>query len=80
MSVANVTVRKPDDWEGITMERDEQLRQIARAGKQWKRILGRRIDMEGTCCVLPFLFWNYTDSTNSVRLSTVFGVCATLGG
>ena len=32
--------RKPVDG-------DRRLRRIARAGKQWKRTLGRRVDMEG---------------------------------
>lgn len=32
--------RKPIDG-------DRRLRRIARAGKQWKRTLGRRVDMEG---------------------------------
>lgn len=27
---------------------DRRLRRIARAGKQWKRTVGRRVDMEGT--------------------------------
>ena len=26
---------------------DRRLRRIARAGKQWKRTVGRRVDMEG---------------------------------
>ena len=54
MDIANMTVRGPEDWEAVKTARDAQLRQIARAGKQWKRTLGRRIDMEGTCYVLPF--------------------------
>ena len=29
------------------MDGDRRLRRIARAGKQWKRTLGRRVDMEG---------------------------------
>ncbi|KAN0094420.1 hypothetical protein V8E55_002707 [Tylopilus felleus] len=34
MDVANVTVRRMADWEAVKAERDTQLRQIARAGKQ----------------------------------------------
>ena len=49
MDAVNVTVRRPADWEAIQEERDAQLRQIARAGKQWKQTLGRTVDMEGTC-------------------------------
>ncbi|KAH0831320.1 glycosyltransferase family 90 protein [Lanmaoa asiatica] len=46
MDITNVTVRKTADWEAVMEERDAQLRQIARAGKQWKHTLGRTIDME----------------------------------
>ncbi|KAF8546751.1 glycosyltransferase family 90 protein [Imleria badia] len=46
MDVANVTVRGTADWEAVKEERDAQLRQIARAGKQWKQTLGRTVDME----------------------------------
>ena len=48
MGVTNVTVQRPEDWEAITMKRDEQLQQIARARKQWKWTLGRAVDMESS--------------------------------
>ena len=31
-----------------SVDGDRRLRRIARAGKQWKRTIGRRVDMEGT--------------------------------
>ncbi|KAF8452826.1 glycosyltransferase family 90 protein [Boletus edulis BED1] len=46
MAVANMTVEKTAKWETVQKERDTQLRQIARAGKQWKHTLGRTVDME----------------------------------
>jgi len=46
MDVANVTVGRAADWEAVKEERDAQLRQIARAGKQWKQTIGRTVDME----------------------------------
>ena len=49
MDVANVTVRRMADWEAVKAERDTQLRQIARAGKQWKQTMGRTVDLEGPC-------------------------------
>jgi hypothetical protein len=48
MDVANVTVGRAADWEAVKEERDAQLRQIARAGKQWKQTIGRTVDMEGS--------------------------------
>lgn len=48
MDIANVTVQRTADWQAAKEERDAQLRQIARAGKQWKHTLGRTIDMEGS--------------------------------
>lgn len=49
LDASNVTVKTAADWKALGIERDGQLRQIARAGKQWKNTLGRRIDMEGWC-------------------------------
>ena len=49
MDVENATVRRPAHLEAVKEERDTQLQQIARAGKQWKRTLGRVVDMEGPC-------------------------------
>ncbi|KAG8216196.1 glycosyltransferase family 90 protein [Butyriboletus roseoflavus] len=45
MKIANTTVRRTE-WEAMKDERDAQLRQIARAGKQWRKTIGRTIDME----------------------------------
>lgn len=35
-----------------SVEGDRRLRRIARAGKQWKKTIGRTIDMEGLCISL----------------------------
>jgi len=43
---ASQTVPEPADWEAVQRERDGQLRQIARAGKQWKHTIGRTVDLE----------------------------------
>lgn len=34
-----------------SVEGDKRLRRIARAGKQWKKTIGRKIDMEGQSCI-----------------------------
>ncbi len=39
-------VIQPRD-EHMSQEADRQLRRIARAGKQWKKTMGRAIDMDG---------------------------------
>ena len=83
MNIANTTVQKTAEWEAVKEERDVQLRQIARAGKQWKNTIGRKIDMEGSsfldspcaCRVASRL----ADLTNSVCLSIVLGICEALG-
>lgn len=48
MNIANATARRTADWEAVKEKRDAELRQIARAGKQWKHTLGRTVDMEGS--------------------------------
>ena len=39
------------------MDADRRLKRIARAGKEWKRTMGRKVDMEGRCCFLLFFFF-----------------------
>ena len=41
----------------LNSEGDRRLRRIARAGQQWKRSIGRRVDMEGMFCVFISLFF-----------------------
>ena len=36
-------------------EGDSHLRRIARAGKQWKKTIGRTVDMEGQSVIMSFL-------------------------
>lgn len=79
MDAANLMVQKPADWEAVRRERDGQLRQIAKAGKQWRNTLGRTIDMEGSCRFFPVVLEFWVDLMNSVRLSTMPGVCEALG-
>ncbi|KAG6380428.1 glycosyltransferase family 90 protein [Boletus reticuloceps] len=54
---ANVAVPGTAEWEAVKRERDAQLRQIAKAGKQWKQTVGRRDDMEGECHILRLSLW-----------------------
>ncbi|KAL4061999.1 glycosyltransferase family 90 protein [Scleroderma citrinum] len=46
LRVANTTESLTADINTIRSNGDRQLRQIARAGKQWKRTMGRTVDME----------------------------------
>jgi len=39
------------------MDADRRLKRIARAGKEWKRTMGRKVDMEGRCSFLFFSFF-----------------------
>jgi len=34
-----------------SVEADRRLKRIARAGKEWKRTMGRKVDMEGELCL-----------------------------
>ncbi|KIM53983.1 glycosyltransferase family 90 protein [Scleroderma citrinum Foug A] len=46
LQAANMTGTLAADISTIRANGDRQLRQIARAGKQWKRTMGRTVDME----------------------------------
>ncbi|KAI0943637.1 hypothetical protein AcW1_002755 [Taiwanofungus camphoratus] len=46
LHAANSTVLQIAPSERRTIDGDRRLRRIARAGKQWKRTIGRRVDME----------------------------------
>ena len=37
-----------------SVDADRRLKRIARAGKEWKRTMGRKVDMEGRCSFLFF--------------------------
>jgi len=37
------------------LDGDAQLRRIARAGRQWKMTLGRKVDMEGELSVISIM-------------------------
>lgn len=47
LHAANATVLYMPAEKRKTIDGDRRLRRIARAGKQWKRTMGRRVDMEG---------------------------------
>ncbi|KAF8838709.1 glycosyltransferase family 90 protein [Paxillus ammoniavirescens] len=46
IEIANATSPTTNDWRARKKEGDDQLRRIARAGKQWKKTIGRTADME----------------------------------
>ncbi|KAI0649897.1 capsular associated protein [Trametes meyenii] len=46
LRAANATVLYMPSEKRKTIDGDRRLRRIARAGKQWKRTIGRRVDME----------------------------------
>jgi len=58
------------DISTIRANGDRQLRQIARAGKQWKRTIGRTVDMEGS--FFRFLF-TYTKA--DMMAAYVYRLC-----
>ena len=47
LKAANSTTLQLPRSQRRPIDGDRRLRRIARAGKQWKRTLGRRVDMEG---------------------------------
>lgn len=59
---------------------DRRLRRIARAGKQWKRVLGRRVDMEGEFLANDSVMTLSDSLCRSVRLQACFGVRQTVVG
>ena len=56
LQAANATVLYMPPEKRKTIDGDRRLRRIARAGKQWKRTMGRRVDMEGVSLGLPLLY------------------------
>ena len=57
LRAANATALSIPPEQRRTVDGDRRLRRIARAGKQWKRTIVRRVDMEGAyltlACRLP---------------------------
>jgi hypothetical protein len=47
LETANSTLADVPIKSRRSVEGDKRLRRIARAGKQWKKTIGRKIDMEG---------------------------------
>jgi len=66
------------------VDADRRLKRIARAGKEWKRTMGRKVDMEGRCCFL--LFFLFCEGMLiffflvSVCVSSMYRVGAVVGG
>ena len=60
---------------------DAQLRQIARAGRQWKTTIGRKADMESESPLDParLLLFYLSTATHSVRIPTLHRVGTTVG-
>jgi len=51
-------LRRGRRQKGLTsVDADRRLKRIARAGKEWKRTMGRKVDMEGRCSFLFFSFF-----------------------
>jgi hypothetical protein len=48
LEAANSTTLMLDPSKRRSIEGDRRLRRIARAGKQWKKTMGRTTDMEGS--------------------------------
>ena len=48
LKAANLTMPEPSTANSapVPANRDEELRKIARAGRQWKMTIGRKVDME----------------------------------
>lgn len=44
----------PTPHDKIDEDGDKRLRRIARAGRQWKHTIGRKVDMEGMFCFADF--------------------------
>lgn len=47
LAVVNSTVQHLTRRQQIPVDGDKRLRRIARAGKNWKKTIGRQVDMEG---------------------------------
>ncbi len=47
LKAANSTLADVPLGNRRSVEGDKRLRRIARAGKQWKKTIGRKVDMEG---------------------------------
>lgn len=41
------------------VDAERRLKRIARAGKEWKRTMGRKVDMEGEFCVYFSVFLSF---------------------
>ena len=61
LKAANSTTLYASSAKRRPIDGDRRLRRIARAGKQWKRTLGRRVDMEGESHLVSCNFLSLTD-------------------
>ena len=78
LKASNSTTLQLPSEQRKAIDGDRRLRRIARAGKQWKRTLGRRVDMEGKIpqnfifSAMTFLLT--TCDLDSVRVQTMLGI------
>jgi hypothetical protein len=74
---ASATYAPPDPYRPA--DGDRRLRRIARAGKQWKRTMGRESDMEGTpfCMLSTYLCFTDEFLSCSVYIEALSRICTT---
>ena len=80
LEAANSSLAMVPPEERPVWPEDESLRKIALAGKQWKRTIGRTLDMEGSFLFLSLagtgrLIWGLC----SICVSIVLGMGAAVG-
>lgn len=66
----NVTANVPRKKNPKQLDGDQQLRRIARAGRQWKNTIGRKVDMESQYFIT---FLRYYPNGN--RAAYVYRLC-----
>ncbi|OCH90505.1 hypothetical protein OBBRIDRAFT_730693 [Obba rivulosa] len=71
LEAANSTTLRTPSAQRHSVDGDRRLRRVARAGKQWKRTIGRRVDMEGEPPVCDIAGPNLT----RVPLAYVYRLC-----
>jgi hypothetical protein len=58
LRAANSTTSKLPPEERRPVDGDRRLKRIARAGKQWRKVFGRKEDMEGELSCFPIASWS----------------------
>jgi len=52
LKAANATVLPLHGDQLLESDGDKRLRRIAKAGREWKQTVGRKVDMESECCIM----------------------------